>query len=87
MKEIEIPGRDIQTVRDIEVDDGTGMVRISLWGEKARSPIKTGQTIRLTHMSPKRDTFYGGLKLTSSHFTKIEVMLIKLSHYIIKQMM
>lgn len=60
-------------VRDLKVEDKTGVMNVTLWDEKAQSPIKTGEKFRMTHMSPKKDEYHGGIKLASTGFSHIEV--------------
>lgn len=60
------------TVRHIAVTDDEGEdINVSLWGDKAQSPVKTGHRIKLTHLSPKK--FRNNIYLQSTQFTEIQV--------------
>ena len=41
-------------MREIQLSDTEGDARVSLWGQKAESPIKTGDFVSISHLSPKK---------------------------------
>ncbi|XP_064640753.1 uncharacterized protein LOC135495771 [Lineus longissimus] len=63
------------TVKDITVSDDTDHVKVTLWKEAAKSPIKTGDFVKITNVY-KPESSYGsepGLGTTESTIiTKIE---------------
>lgn len=64
--------------RDLMIEDDTSSVKTVLWNDKAMANIRSGDTVRITHLSPKKD-IGTGIKLQSTKFSKIEVMLYVLN--------
>ena len=62
-------------VRNLTVKDDTGSIKIALWQDKTKSPVKTGQKVRLTHMKKKYDTYFSDMTLMSTPDWQIEVIV------------
>ena len=74
----EIPkvvGTAHQIVRNIEVEDKTGSIQVALWNDITKSPVKSGDHVKITHVSPKNNKFQQRLTLTTTKDTHIDVCI------------
>lgn len=60
-------------VRNLTLKDKSGTIPVTLWRENATSPVKAGDIVKITHMSPKKDGYLKKLVVHSTHNTTIEV--------------
>lgn len=65
-----------QTVRNIKVKQDVTTRPVALWNNASTSPIKTGDTVTLTHVVPKADKFLKELALSTTAQTEIIVLYI-----------
>ena len=61
-------------VRNIEIEDATGRVKVALWRESATSPITVGDYVTVSHAVVK--TYAGDKTLQSTRLSTIEVSII-----------
>lgn len=62
-----------QQVRNIQLhQDGTTR-HIALWNANTSSPVKAGDRVTITHVSPKKDNFLKELALSTTAQTEITV--------------
>ncbi|XP_072030542.1 uncharacterized protein [Amphiura filiformis] len=60
-------------VRNITIQDTTGEMPVALWNTAALSPVKTGETIKMTHMVAKYNNFHKSLALNTTTHTTIQL--------------
>lgn len=69
-KEVTVAGRPA-SVRNLQVKDTTGRVKVALWRDLANSPCKPGDYVAITHAVLK--TFNNEVVLQTTQHTKVEV--------------
>jgi len=63
-------------VRNLVVKDTTGEIHDALWNEKATQDVKSGDTVRMTHMSARYNSYLKMIALTSTKQTALEVQYL-----------
>ncbi|PIK53281.1 hypothetical protein BSL78_09809 [Apostichopus japonicus] len=62
-----------QLVRNIKLKEGSIIRPVALWNKATTSPIKTGDIVTFSHVSPKKDKFLKELSLSTTSRTNITI--------------
>ncbi|PIK45392.1 hypothetical protein BSL78_17723 [Apostichopus japonicus] len=62
-----------QLVRNIKLKEGSIIRPVALWNKATTSPIKTGDIVTISHVSPKKDKFLKELSLSTTSRTNITI--------------
>ncbi|PIK62914.1 hypothetical protein BSL78_00149 [Apostichopus japonicus] len=68
-----VVGKGAQEVRNILLKEDDTTHSVALWNKSSRSPMKTGDKVTITHVSPRNDKFLWKLALSSTNDTTITI--------------
>ena len=66
------------------VNDTTGKIQVALWNDKAKQQLKSGDTVKMTYVSSRHNTYLHTIALSSTTRTSVQVHKFTMYVFIVR---